>query len=454
MNARVSTLPAQWWRTATAIGRPYLKSKGLTLQHLIANLDAYTARGIDVLEVFAPCAGGMNYYGLDTLDYYEIDPQIGDMNDFLTLVEEAHRRGIAIIAFMNLGYGHEKFPAFLKACDDVRNGIESPETRYFLWSDTGKETMDRSLDPYFKNDLDGEWRWSERAQKYFWVKWFGEDGKSELPQFNFGDPGWQAETRSIIHFWMQTGIDGMVVDAVNWYIDCNWEICRSTMTGVIHSYQNMFSQPEGAGGFSDDPVPWVVQGGFNCIMDYAIKLWWENHDTVGDAIRSGDPRPIESALRGYRDNVVLAGGVCYIDPPNLDDMPPPAQLLGAATVATMGELLIFIGDQMDQGSDEYWQGVTHLLDARKRYPALCAGGTRLHVPTQDDSKFYAFSKTLEGEQTMLVVLNFQAEAAEIGLPDPGFQRGRDIWTGDSIDLRLSSAGFKLPAYGYLILEIE
>ena len=77
------------------------------------------------------------------------------------------------------------------------------------------------------NDLHGNWRWSERAQKYFWVKWEGEKGGYHLPQFNFADPGWQNETRRIIDYWMRTGIDGMVIDAVNWYIGGNWEIPAS-----------------------------------------------------------------------------------------------------------------------------------------------------------------------------------------------------------------------------------
>jgi glycosidase len=455
MKAEKSILPPQWWQFVSAMGRPYLKAKGITLRDLIDQLDEFKERGFDALEVFAPCKGGKNYFGLDTLDYYVIDPEIGTIVDFQALVEEAHHRGIAIILFINLGYSHESFPPFLKACDDIRNGIDSPETRFFLWSDTGKVTMDRGLAPHFMNDSHGEWRWNEHAQKFFWVKWFGEDGQSELPQFNFGDAGWQVETQHIVDFWMQTGIDGMVIDAVNWYIGCNWEICRKTMTDVIHAYPNQFSQPEGAGGFGDDPVLWISEGGFNCVMDYAIKLWWENQDTIGDAIRSGDPRPIEAALRSYRDRVVSVGGVCYIDPPNLDDMPLETQVLGAAVVATIGELVIFIGDKINQGSKEYWHEITKLLNARRKFPALCAGGERIQISTQDDSKFYAFLRIFDGASTMLVLLNFQPDPAKIQIDFSSLavNAGCNIWTGEIFELRGKHVGFELPAYGYSILEI-
>jgi hypothetical protein len=33
-----------------------------------------------------------------------------------------------------------------------------------------------------------------------------------------------------------------------------------------------------------------------CVMDYAVKIWWEDHDVVRDAIRDGDPSPIEDVV--------------------------------------------------------------------------------------------------------------------------------------------------------------
>jgi glycosidase len=394
---------------------------------------------------------------LDTINYYELDPALGTMEDYRRFVAAAHERHMTVVLFMNVGYGNEQFPAFLKACDDVRAGIDSPEVHMFLWSETGQDTMDRSLAPYFMNDSHGNWRWSERAQKYFWVKWEGEKGGYHLPQFNFGDPGWQAEVRRILHFWLQTGIDGIVVDAVNWYIDCNWTITRSSMTDVIHAYPNQFSQPEGAGGFRDDPVPWISEGGFNCVMDYAIKLWWEKHDLIRDAILSGDPRPIEAALRRYRDRVVVAGGVCYIDTPVLPDhLPPAAHLLGIATVATMGELFLEIGLGIMTWPEEVRRQVTLLLQARQQYPALCAGGGRTHLLTSDDSRFYAFIRTpVDAGPRVLVVLNFQPDEQTItvNLQRQGVSALKPIWSGAMLGIQELCA-ITLPGYGYGLYEIN
>ena len=63
----------------------------------------------------------------------------------------------------------------------------------------------------------GKWVWSERAQHFYWSKWLGVDSAGQacdLPQYYWSEE-WQEEGKSIVHFWMKTGIDGFVVDAVN-----------------------------------------------------------------------------------------------------------------------------------------------------------------------------------------------------------------------------------------------
>jgi len=59
-------------------------------------------------------------------------------------------------------------------------------------------------------------------------------------------------------------------------------------------------QPEGAGAFREDPVAWITEGGYNSVQDYGLGIWWEDGtDVIGNAMESGDPRPIERALRAW-----------------------------------------------------------------------------------------------------------------------------------------------------------
>ena len=189
-------------------------------------------------------------------------------------------------------------------------------------------------------------------------------------------------------------------------------------------------------------------------MDYALKIWWEDFDVVRDAIRNGDPRPIEATLRRYRDHVAAAGGVCYIDTADMVDAPVSQRLLAAATVATVGELFLEIGDGAGW-DDEYRRGLRRLLQARRDYPSLCAGGTRTILPTSDDEHVYAFLRQAEGSETpVLVVLNFAA-AAKAGEVDIG-ERGlllRDLLTGEQ-QVAIAALPLTLPGYGYALYAVE
>src|SRR5262249_8137675 len=120
-------------------------------------------------------------------------------------------------------------------------------------------------------------------------------------------------------------------------------------------------------------------------------------------------------LRGYRDRVFAAGGVCYIDTANPEGLSVPQHLLAAATVATVGELFLQVGDVAPaDDADAYAASLRQLLDARRRYPALAAGGTRTPLPPSDDSRLYAFLREAEGDAaSILVVLNFQPNPATI-----------------------------------------
>ena len=443
-------LSEPWWQHCSAIMRFSPKVQGTTLRDVTARLDEVKETwGIDAVEVFAPYYGGIQYDGLDAMDYYTIDPAIGNMDDFLVLVRACHERGLAIIIFTNLGYGAMEFSSFLRACDDVRAGVDSREARWFLWSDRGTEKFDKSRAPHFMNDVHGHWHYSERAGKYYWVKWRGQKDDVELPQFNFGDPGWQEECRRVVEFWLKTGIDGMIIDAVNWYMNCTWEINNETMTDVIHRHPNQYIQPEGAGGFADDPVLWISEGHYNSVQDYGLAIWWTDHDVVGKAIATGDPSPVEEALRAYRDRVVAAGGVTYIGPYWAKDLTYEQRFLEAATIATVGEIFHARDRMLDlDWPKEPLLRFQALLKAVQAYPALQAAGDRKKLPTADDHKYYAFLRTAaDGAQQVLVVLNFQKEEREVMV-----QLDKAVGLTDVFSLRRTGPDTRvrvtLPPYGY------
>jgi hypothetical protein len=436
-----------------------------------AALDDLLAQGITAVEVFAPAEGGRSFGGLDTIDRYRLEPSAGTMDDFRRFVRLAHDRGMAVISFDNLGYSSVEAVEFLKAADDVREGRRTREATFFVWSDAKDapppaELADRVFfvrpthlpgakpGTFYESSKHEYWEWSERARKFYWTKWAGEDRKGNkvrLPQYDWRSPAFQEEAEKIVRFWMDTGIDGMVIDAVNWYIGCTWELSRRRMTDVIASYGNAYAQPEGAGAFREDPAAWITEGGWNSVQDYGLGIWWESGtNVIQNAITSGDPRPIEAALRAYHDPVIAAGGTLYYQPTPFDD--EPRRNLAFAVLAGLGS---FIQLEYEPGRSLNAEERT-LLKWKAAHPALHQRSTRRPVPTAADDKHYAFLRTAAGggPERILVVLSFQKEAQPVRLDLSGLEASTlmDLRTGERLE-RKATLEVPLPAYGYRFFAV-
>ncbi len=72
-----------------------------------------------------------SYHGYDVTNYYEINPDYGTMDDFKTLLEEAHSRGIRVIIDLVINHTSNQHPWFTQAKDP-----SSPYHDWYIWSDT------------------------------------------------------------------------------------------------------------------------------------------------------------------------------------------------------------------------------------------------------------------------------------------------------------------------------
>ncbi len=471
-------VPRRWWESAPGIMRVHLKARddrpalSLDPAKASAQLDEIREAGFTAIEIFAPAEGGNSFGGLDTINRYRIDPALGTLDDFRRLVRLAHSKDMAIITFDNLGYCGVEASDFLKACDDVKAGRNSREARFFLWSDSADAPAPGNApgDTFFMvrpTHLPGArpgtfydskkhefWQHSERAGKYYWTKWDGVDSngkKVRLPQYNWRSQEFQEEAEKIVRFWMDTGIDGMIIDAVNWYVDHTWEKGRQRMTEVIASYGNTYSQPEGGGGFHEDPAAWITEGGWNSVQDYGLGIWWEKgSDVLENAINDGDPRPIERALRDYHDRVVAAGGVLYHFAPRFKE--PEKQGLAIAVVACAGDLVAGQYPRDLQGGPE----ARWLLNAKRTHPALQQLSARRQVPTRADHKHYAFLRTsADKSERILVVMNFQPvpQTVEVDMSGVAAAGLLDIHS-NSLIVRRNPLEIELSAYGYRLYQLQ
>lgn len=473
-------VPRRWWEKVPALIRISLRERrnrpGLPIKDpaaLSATLKKLHAQGFGAIEVFAPAQGRPGFGGLAAVNHHSIDPELGSMDDFRRLVQMTHKEGMAIITFDQFGYCSVEAPHFLKACDDVRAGRDSKEARWFLWSNQADAPPPTRGDAYFLirpkhlpgakpgelyDSVKGEfWQFNERAGRFYWTKWGGGSGANAVryPQYNWERPEWPEEAERIVRSWMDTGIDGMIIDAVNWFPGCTWEKNRQRMTQVIASYGNTYSQPEGAGGFHEDPVAWISEGRWASVQDFGFGVWWEraNKFILMEAVTTGDPSAIETALQGYHDRVVTAGGVLYYSPDVLPRFPEPGkQHLVVATASFIGDLVAFEHGRGLEMDDE----ITRIFQAKAAHPALQQTSTRRQLPTNANNKYYAMLRTAaDRSERVLVVLNFQSSAQQVEVDLSGVATlGLTDLQDNSPRPRETPFRVELPAFGYKIYGVK
>ena len=464
-------VPQRWWETVPSICRVSLRSRrnrpALPIRDeakLSSVLDDMRAQGIYAIEIFAPSEGGIAYGGLATKNHFRIDPELGTMDDFRRLVQLCHSKGLPIIVFKNIGYFDYDAPDWIEACKDKKANKDSEKVRWFCWADSADAPLPAPDNHHFFNKNEAEkretwgWQYSDLAGCYYWARWQSilEDGSYiGLPQNNWTSEEWPKVTKEIVRFWMDTGIDGMVIDAPYCYPGLTWEKNNRYITDVVVSYGNVFCQPEASGAYNRDPIAWITEGGYNCVQDYGLGFRrFKSSNVIANAINSGDPRTIERALRDYHDRVVAAGGVLYYAPESharFDEA--EKQRLSVATIACVGDMISLrygLENDLQTNPEIRW-----IIEKKAEHPALHQLSTRRKLPTSADNKHYAFLRTAaDGSERMMVVLNFQAtpQTVEVELSGVATAGLVELKTGESYE-RKTIFNVKLPAYGYRFYQV-
>jgi maltose alpha-D-glucosyltransferase/alpha-amylase len=178
------------------------------LNGLTQKLDYLQDLGIDCIWLLPIYPSPLKDDGYDIADYYGVHPDYGSIEDFKNLVDEAHARGIRVIADLVLNHTSDQHSWFRSARAD-RN---SPYRDYYVWSDTDLKYQGTRI--IFVDTEPSNWTWDEAAGQFFWHRFF-----SSQPDLNFDNPKVREEMKKIAAFWLEMGIDGFRADAVPYLIE-------------------------------------------------------------------------------------------------------------------------------------------------------------------------------------------------------------------------------------------
>jgi maltose alpha-D-glucosyltransferase/alpha-amylase len=209
MNAMFYEVHIRAYRDSNADGKGDLPG-------LVSKLDYIKSLGVDCVWVLPMYGSPLRDDGYDIADYYAIHPDYGTIEDFRTLVEQAHRRGIRVIADLVLNHTSDQHPWFQAA----RSDRDSKYHDYYVWSDTKEKYSDARI--IFLDTEESNWTYNEQAGQYYWHRFYASQ-----PDLNYDNPAVREEMLKVMSFWLDLGIDGFRADAVPYLIEREGTNCEN-----------------------------------------------------------------------------------------------------------------------------------------------------------------------------------------------------------------------------------
>ena len=103
------------------------------LRGIILRLDYIQSLGVNALWLNPIFESGWFDGGYDVIDFYKVDPRFGTNSDVITLVREAHKRGIKVCLDLVAGHTSDKCAWFRESMGKDRNLRYSD---YYIWTDS------------------------------------------------------------------------------------------------------------------------------------------------------------------------------------------------------------------------------------------------------------------------------------------------------------------------------
>ncbi|WP_240616445.1 alpha-glucosidase [Planococcus maitriensis] len=198
------SLKKTWWKEAVVYQiypRSFFDTNGDGLGDLNgirAKLDYLQELGIDMIWLCPVYKSPNVDNGYDVSDYQAIMDEMGTMDDFDRLLEDIHSRGMKIMMDLVLNHTSDQHPWFLES----KSSKDSPKRDWYVWRDhpTNWESI-------FGGPA---WTYDPKTRQYY----FHLFSKSQV-DLNWENPELRRAIYDMILWWLDKGIDGFRVDAIN-----------------------------------------------------------------------------------------------------------------------------------------------------------------------------------------------------------------------------------------------
>ncbi len=199
-----------WWRGAVTYQiypRSFLDTNGDgigDLPGIYQRLDYIASLGVDAIWISPFFKSPMADFGYDIADYRAVDPMFGTLDDFDRIVAKAHSLGIKVMIDQVLSHTSSEHEWFKESRENKTNA----KADWYVWADA----KDDGSPPNNWLSIFGgvAWQWEPRRGQYYLHNFL-----TSQPDLNFHHPAVQQAALDAVKFWLDRGVDGFRLDAIN-----------------------------------------------------------------------------------------------------------------------------------------------------------------------------------------------------------------------------------------------
>lgn len=391
---------------------------GGDLRGIITNFDYLLELGVTAIYL-NPIFQSPSNHRYNTTDYYRIDPKLGDMVDFQSLLRVAHQNGVRIILDGVFNHSGRGFFAFN---DILENQEHSP---YLDWYHIKRFPVSA---------------YSAGITEDYLAWW----GIASLPKFNTDNPAVRKYLLDVSRYWLEQGADGWRLDVPNEIDDDEfWSEFRQVVKSANRDAYLV-------GEIWTADARWVGDDHFDGLMNYPLRDALLEFLGTGFLSAKEFADQIEALLTRYpRENVYAM----YLPLGShdterlfslLDKNVDKVKLAFALQFAYPGAPAIYYGDEFalpggkdpdcrrafpwksEERNEELLGWVKQLISLRKQHSVLRRGDFK-RVFVEDKHNVYAFARTLN-MQALLVAINASTARRQVRIPlnGLGFLNGQEV----------------------------
>ncbi|MEM8799539.1 MAG: alpha-glucosidase [Pseudomonadota bacterium] len=167
-------------------------------------LEYVASIGVDGVWLSPFFKSPMRDFGYDVSDYLDVDPIFGTLADFDRLLARAHELGLKVIIDQVLSHTSDLHPWFVES----RQSRTGARADWYVWAEAKPDgTPPNNWQSIFSGP---SWTWDMQRRQYYLHNFLPSQ-----PALIVRDPEVQSALLDVCRFWLDRGVDGFRLDAVN-----------------------------------------------------------------------------------------------------------------------------------------------------------------------------------------------------------------------------------------------